>query len=154
MAKKKTWREKLYDVKNLPKVEEIPSHLQKKWGEGTMVIPAPVDVNEIMKIVPEGKVITIAEIRKMLAGKYHATIGCPLTTGIFVNIAAHAAEEDKEEGKEKFTPYWRTLRSGGELNEKFPGGIQRHKELLENEGHQVVMKGRKYKVKNYELSLL
>jgi hypothetical protein len=154
VAKKKTWKEKLYDVKNLPKVEEIPAHLKNKWGAGTMVISAPAEVNEIMKMVPEGKLITIAEIRKMLAMKHKSTIGCPLTTGIFVNIAAHAAEEDKVEGKKNITPYWRTLRTGGELNEKFPGGIQHQRELLENEGHHISIKRNKYKVENYEFSLI
>ena len=154
MGKKKTWKEKLNNSNNLPKVEEIPPHLKKKWGEGTLVVPAPIEVDEIMKQVPKGKVITISEIRKMLAGKHNATIGCPLTTGIFVNISAHAAEEYKLEGVKSTTPYWRTLRSGGELNEKFPGGIQRQKELLEDEGHRVIQKGKKYKVENYELSLI
>jgi hypothetical protein len=52
-----------------------------------------------------------------------ATIGCPITTGIFAWIAAHAAEEDLADGKKRVTPYWRTLKTGGELNAKYPGGV-------------------------------
>jgi len=124
MAKaRKTWREKLADSKNLPKVVEITDKMSKRWGTGTVVIPAPREVDEIMAKVPEGKVTTINQIREIVARRHGATIGCPLTTGIFANIAAHAAEEAAAEGKKDTTPYWRTLKSKGELNEKYPGGI-------------------------------
>lgn len=154
MAKKKSWREKLADSKDLPKVVEINDKMSKRWGTGTVVIPAPKEVDEIMKTVPKGKLITINEIRERLAKKHGATIGCPITTGIFAWIAAHAAEEEAVEGKKDITPYWRTLKSGGVLNEKYPGGIDNLKELLESERHTVVQKGKKYIVEDYEVSLV
>ena len=83
MPKKKSWCEKLQDNKNLPKVEEITDKMSKRWGTGTMVIPAPMEVDEIMKSVPKGKVTTINEIRAMLARKHKASISCLITTGIF-----------------------------------------------------------------------
>jgi len=52
------------------------------------------------------------------------------------------------------TPYWRTLKTGGFLNPKYPGGIMNHKKLLEEEGHTVVQKGRGYIVYNYQKSLV
>jgi len=111
MAKaRKTWREKLADDKDLPRVVEITDKMSKRWGTGTVVIPAPREVDEIMRQVPKGKVITINQIRSMLAKKHGATIGCPITTGIFTNIAARAAEEAAAEGKKDITPYWRTLK--------------------------------------------
>ncbi|MBN2571435.1 MAG: hypothetical protein JXA68_04850, partial [Ignavibacteriales bacterium] len=58
---KKTWKEKLLDNKGLPKIIEINEKLSKRWGEGTCVIPAPIEVNEIMNKVPKGKLITINE---------------------------------------------------------------------------------------------
>ncbi|MEM2999158.1 MAG: hypothetical protein QXV09_00525 [Candidatus Bathyarchaeia archaeon] len=58
-----------------------------------MVIPAPIEVDELMRKVPVGKLVTINEIRAALARKHGAIIGCPLTTGIFAWVAAHAAEE-------------------------------------------------------------
>lgn len=47
-----------------------------------------------------------------------------MTTGIFAWISAHAAEEAAAEGVQDVTPYWRTLKSDGELNEKYPGGVE------------------------------
>jgi hypothetical protein len=153
-AKKKTWCEKLNDNKGLPKVEKINPAMSKRWGTGTVVIPAPIEVDELMRMVPPGKLVTINEIRAALARKHEATIGCPLTTGIFVWIAAHAAEERKRNGEKNITPNWRTLKSGGFLNEKYPGGTEAQRLLLEKEGHTVIKKGKRYVVLNFENSLI
>jgi alkylated DNA nucleotide flippase Atl1 len=153
MSKRKSWFEKLRDSKDLPRVEEITDKMSKRWGSGTVVIPAPVEVDETMKKVPEGKLTTINEIRAALAKKHGATIGCPITTGIFAWIAANAAEELKQKGESDITPYWRTLKTGGIINEKYPGGTEAQKKLLEKEGHKVVQKGRNYVVLDYEKAL-
>ena len=151
--KKKTWCEKLTDNKGLPKVEKITEKMSKRWGKGTVIIPAPIEVDEIMRKIPKGKVTTINEIRAALAKKHNATIGCPITTGIFAWIAANAAEEQRQNGTEPITPYWRTLKTGGVLNEKYPGGVSVQKNLLEQEGHEIVEKGKKFVILNYEKSL-
>jgi len=157
MAKaRKTWQEKLVESKDLPKVVEITGKMSKRWGTGTLVIPAPREVDEIMAKVPEGKVTTINQIRALLAQKHGATIGCPITTGIFVNIAARAAGEAAAEGKKDITPYWRTLKSKGELNEKYPGGVDAQAAHLREEGHTIELgKGKKPpKVKDFEQALV
>ena len=153
MPKRKSWSEKLRDSKGLPKVEKITGKMSRRWGTGTVVIPAPMEVDEIMRRIPEGKLITINEIRAALAKKHKATIGCPITTGIFAWIAANAAEERRQEGEREITPYWRTLKTGGVINEKYPGGVEGQKKLLEREGHEVVQKGKNYVVVDYEKSL-
>jgi len=153
LPKRKSWSEKLQDSKGLPKVEKITDKMSKRWGSGTVVIPAPMEVNEIMRKVPEGKLTTINEIRAALAKKHGATIGCPITTGIFAWIAANAAEEERQKGEKNITPYWRTLKTGGVINEKYPGGVEAQKKLLEKEGHKVVQKGKKCVAVDYEKSL-
>lgn len=153
---RKSWQEKLADSKCLPKVEEITDKMSKRWGTGTVAIPAPKEVDEIMRKVPEGKLITINEIRAILAQKHGATIGCPITTGIFAWVAAHAAEEATAKGKQNITPYWRTLKSGGQLNEKYPGGVEAQAARLKEEGHIIEPgKGKKPpKVKDFEKHLV
>lgn len=150
----KSWREKLTDSKDFPKVVKITGKLRKSWGTGTVVIPAPKEVDEIMKKVPRGKLTTINDIRKKLAKKHGANIGCPITTGIFAWVAAHAAEESAKEGAKNITPYWRTLKTGGLLNEKYPGGVVAQRKMLEGEGHTVVKKGKKHLVADFEKSLV
>jgi hypothetical protein len=154
MAKKKSWREKLNDSKDLPKVAKITGRMTRRWGAGTCVIPAPLEVDELMRKVPKRKLVTINELRETLAKKHKATIGCPITTGIFAWIAAHAAEEAADAGAKRVTPYWRTLKSGGELNPKYPGGIANLKARLEAEGHQVIQKGKRFLVVDFEKSLI
>ena len=58
-----------------------------------------------------------------------------------------------DEASDDKTPFWRTLKANGELNEKYPGGALAQKEKLEAEGHTIIQKGRKnikYYVKDYE----
>lgn len=133
----KSWREKLADSKDLPKVEEITGKMSTRWGTGTVAIPAPREVDEMMRQVPRGKLTTINHIREAIARKHGATIGCPITTGIFAWVAAHAAEEARAEGEADITPYWRTLKVGGVLNEKYPGGVAQQAAHLQEEGHTI-----------------
>jgi hypothetical protein len=76
MAKlRKSWREKLHDSRDMPKVVEVTPEMSQRWGTGTVVIPAPLEVDEIMRQVPEGRLITINQIREKLAKKHHASFG-------------------------------------------------------------------------------
>lgn len=142
MNVKKSWREKLADDKGLPKVCKVTGKLRKRWGVGTFVIPAPREVDALMKQVPKGRVATINELRAALAKKHKTAFACPTTTGIFSWIAAHAAAEAQKEGARRITPYWRTLKTGGELNPKYPGGAEGIARLLRAEGHRIIHKGK------------
>lgn len=58
------------------------------------------------------------------------------------------------EGKKSVTPYWRTIKTGGIINEKYPGGLEYQRQLLEQEGHAVIQKGKKYIVVDHEKALV
>ena len=151
MARRKpTWREKLLDSKGHPTVSPTGGNMSKRFGEGLMLIPAPIEVDEVMRSVRKGKLITIDGIRQRLAAKHNADFTCPITTGIFAWIAAHAADEAEHAGKKRVTPYWRTLKAGGELNPKYPGGIENLRSRLEAEGHTIVQKRKRLFVEDYE----
>ena len=155
--KRKTWQQKLEGGKNLPKTLELePSFpcypaLKKMGAEpGDSVVLAPgLEVDAVMKNVPEGKLVTLKEICQELAKKHQTKYCCTLTTGIFIATAANAAEETKGN-----TPYWRTLKNDGELNKKYPGGVERQKRLLEKEGHTIINKGKRLFVKDFEKKLI
>lgn len=146
---KKTWQEKLQNNKDLPKIFKLEGKAKERFGKGTMVIPKPLDVHNIMKKVPEGKVITTQQIASKLAKKYKADMACPMCTGIFAWISAHAAAEQEAAGGEGI-PYWRTVKSNGELNPKFPGGLAGLEERLKEEGHTFTSKGKKRLVADLE----
>ncbi len=62
-------------AKDLPRIVEIDARMRKSWGEGTCVIPAPREVDELMGRVPKGKLATINDLRAALARRHGATIG-------------------------------------------------------------------------------
>jgi hypothetical protein len=145
---KKTFNEKLNFSGDLPKVETLTNpRLIERCKATTMVIAAPVEYDELMKKVPRGKLTTIDRMMSCMAKKHKAGCACPMTAGIFVNIAAKASEE---RGGKNETPWWRTLKKDGQLNEKFPDGIEGQKIRLEAEGHSVIQKGKRYLVEDYE----
>jgi hypothetical protein len=141
--RKKTWAEKLAKEDGLPEIIKVKPADRARWGGATLVVPRPRDIDALMKQVPKGKLITIAELRQSVAAQHEVEAGCPITCGIFAWIAAHAAEEEAAAGKKKITPWWRTLKTGGELNPKYPGGLVAQQKLLEAEGHEIVVKGKR-----------
>ncbi len=150
---KKSFQQKLHNKKDsLPEVKEITcDKLIAQVGPGKMVIPAPLEIDAIMRSVPEGLLITTDDIRRQQNAKYNAVYTCPLCTGIFTRIAACASEEvDKEP---HMNPWWRTLKAKGEINEKFPGGVEGQIKKLESEGHKIIKRGKKYFVLDYKSAL-
>ncbi len=150
---KKDFNARMNNNKNMPKIVSLDEESAKKWGGKTMVIAPPLAYDEIMRTIPRGKLITTNEIRKSIAKKYKTDITCPMTAGIFINICAWASYQRKD----NITPYWRVLKSDGELNTKYPEGIELQKKYLESEGHKIITKGNKnikYYVEDYEKDLV
>ena len=137
----------------MPKIQVITDEKSiEKYGGDKMYLAPPVDYDKIMKKIPQGKLTTVGEIRDYFAKQSGADFTEPITAGIFVSIAAWASYQRTDDE----TPYWRTLKAKGELNPKYPGGVEAQKARLEAEGHTVLKKGRtniKYYVKDYEKSL-
>lgn len=84
---RKTWLEKL-EGEQEPKVVDGPC------GRGKMLIPKPLDVDALMGKIERGKLVTDKQIRERLAEDFHAAFAFPMTTEIFIRIAAETAEED------------------------------------------------------------
>lgn len=142
--RRRSWTEKLNADQGLPKVATIEGKMSRKWGEGTMVIPAPTEVDALMRKTRKGKIVSINDLRVTLAKQHGVTLACPITTGIFAWIAAHAAAEQESEGKKRVTPWWRTVKTGGELNDKYPGGAAEQARRLQEEGHMIRQKGKRW----------
>ena len=143
----------LHDGKDMPKIQTVTDEKSiRKYGGSRMYFAPPIDYDTVMRRVPFGKLLTVGIIRDYFAKQNGADLTDPMTAGIFVSIAAWASFQRREDE----TPYWRTLKANGELNEKYPGGAEAQKEKLEAEGHTVIKKGRKnirYFVKDYESAL-
>jgi alkylated DNA nucleotide flippase Atl1 len=159
---RKTWQEKLKDKPSFPKVlrleKRFPCYnaVHKMGAEvgDEIVLVNSSEVLAIMKQVPKGRLSTIVEVCKQIARDHGVKACCSLTTGIFIMTAANAVEEASKEGKSLDIPYWRTLKADGFLNEKYPGGQEAHKKLLEGENFRVIARGKKYQVDEYEKYLM
>ena len=153
MANEKDINAMLHDGKDMPKIQTVTDEKSiRKYGGSRMYFAPPIDYDTVMRRVPFGKLLTVGIIRDYFAKQNGADLTDPMTAGIFVSIAAWASFQRMEDE----TPYWRTLKANGELNEKYPGGAEAQKEKLEAEGHTVIKKGRKnirYFVKDYESAL-
>lgn len=150
---KKDFNAMLRDSKDMPKIQIITDEKSiKKYGGNKMYFAPPMAYDEVMRCVPFGKLLTVGTIRAHFAAQNNADLTEPITAGIFVSIAAWASEQRTADK----TPYWRTLKANGELNPKYPGGVQAQKEKLEKEGHTVIQKGRtniRYYVQDYKQAL-
>lgn len=150
---KKDFNAMLHDSKDMPKIRLISDARSiEKYGGSRMYFAPPIDYDRAMRRVPFGKVTTVGTIRALFARQNGADFTEPITAGVFVSIAAWASAQ--RAGDE--TPYWRTLKSNGELNEKYPGGVAAQREKLAAEGHEIIARGRtniRYYVKDYEKSL-
>jgi alkylated DNA nucleotide flippase Atl1 len=155
---KKTWQQKMADKENLPKILKLEKRfpcynavhkMGADAGDDVVLVNAS-EIADVMAKVPRGKLTTIVEICRAIAEKHKVKACCSLTTGIFIMTVANAVEEMKSEGKKNSTPYWRTVKADGSLNEKYPGGTVVQKILLEKEGFRIVQRGKKYLVENFQ----
>lgn len=146
---KKDFNGMLHKDTGMPKIQIITDEAAiRKYGGDKMYFAPPAHYDEVMKRIPSGWLTTVGEIRAYFAEQNHADFTDPITAGIFVSIAAWASFQRTEDE----TPCWRTLKVGGELNPKYPGGVAAQRKKLEEEGHIVLQKGRtniKYYVKDY-----
>src|SRR6266850_1197008 len=148
MKSKLSWREKLERPQE-PKLVKVPPKMTR-FGKGTMLIPTPQLVDGLVRRIPKGRLVTVGELRRKLAADFGADVTCPLTTGIFVRIAAEAAEEDRAKSRRRITPYWRVVKDDGSLNPKFPGGEKLQTECLRSEGLSIVRRGKRTLVRDFE----
>ena len=137
---KKDFNAMLHDSKDMPKFQTITDAKSiEKYGGDRMYFAPPIEYDKVMKRVPYGKVTTVGKIREYFAALSGADFTEPITAGIFVSIAAWASYQRTTDE----TPYWRTLKADGELNAKYPGGVEAQKAKLEAEGHILFKRGGK-----------
>ena len=150
---KKDFNAMLRRDNGMPRIQTVTDKATiRTYGGSRMLLAPPLAYDALMRRVPAGKLTTVGELRAHLARESGADFTDPMTAGIFVSIAAWASHQRSEDK----IPYWRTLKTGGELHPKYPGGVEAQRARLEAEGHTVVQRGRKnlrYYVQDYEKAL-
>ncbi|MGZ3846439.1 MAG: hypothetical protein ACXVLT_00710 [Flavisolibacter sp.] len=132
---RKTWADKL-NIDRQPIVEKAGKDFAGIKTGQLMLIPTPKIVDAYIRQIPKGKEANSERIRKDLAAEFHAEVTCPLTTGIFIRIAAEAAYEEYEKGKplSKITPFWRVISEKSPTAKKLSFGTKLLKEQRKKEG--------------------
>jgi len=119
MSVRKSWGEKLQQCK-APKIVI----LEKAWGGmlagDKMYISSPRELDAAIRLLPSGEVMSIAELRHLLADEHGCAGTCHLTTSMFIRIAAEAAREQLDAGASPadVTPFWRVVAAGSPLAKK------------------------------------
>ncbi|MCX9147366.1 MGMT family protein [Erythrobacter sp. WG] len=141
MAKRKSAIDHLNSGREPHIVHMIPPGAPgfREAAGGAMVVSSPAEVDALVRRLRPGEVATLDTVRAALARRHGVAVACPVSTAIFLNMAARAAEERRIMGvpDEELTPWWRVLKKGGFLNPKFPGGTAAQQALLEAEGVRV-----------------
>ncbi len=115
----KSAREKLAQKKEPKKVVLGGDFSGIKAGQ-KMFVATPQIVADYIQKIPYGETRTIERMRKDIARRRKCDASCPVSTAIFVRIAAEAAIEDMEDGKapEDVIPFWRLVSSGDKVAKK------------------------------------
>lgn len=133
--KRKSWQEKLHNG-STHKVEITDKKFADIPEGATMLVPTPEIVNTYISNIPTGHSVTLQQMRKDLAATYHAAYCCPITSGIFVRIAAEAAYEAHINGSQlaDITPFWRIIDRKSPALKKLSSGPDFVMEQREREG--------------------
>lgn len=87
-----------------------------------MLVGTPQMMDTYIRKIPSGKTKTMHQLRNELARRNKCDATCPVSTAIFVRIAAQAALEELEGGTplREITPFWRVVapedKIAGKLN--------------------------------------
>jgi len=86
----------------------------------TLFVATPKIVDTYIKKIPYGEKRTIERMRRELARRRKCDATCPVSSAIFIRIAAQAAIDEMENGKsvEEVTPFWRLLTSKDKITKR------------------------------------
>ena len=117
----KTASERLSEKKSPKKVVLDKDFAGIKKGQ-TMFVGTPQIVADYMRKIPEGETRTIQRLRNELARRRKCDATCPVSTAIFVRIAAEAAIEEMNDGKKPrdVIPFWRVVAPDDKIAKRLP----------------------------------
>ena len=115
----KTAHERLEANKKEKKVILEKDFAGVKKGQ-RLYVATPRIIDDYINKIPYGKTSSIPILRNELAQQNECDATCPVSTAIFIRIAAQAAIDDLASGKKEqdITPFWRLLSSEDNIAKK------------------------------------
>jgi hypothetical protein len=90
---------------------------------GTLLfVGTPPIIDAYLRKVPPGETRTIERMRRDLARDHQCEATCPVSTAIFLRIAAEAAIENLQQGQActEVSPFWRVVAPDSTIARKLP----------------------------------
>jgi len=114
-----TWQQKL-NAKKEPKLQLLQKAMAGIPAGGNLFFPTPQLIKEFMDRIPQGSLVSLAEMRQQIAQAHEGDGCCPLMTSTSARIVAEAAWEEIESGtkSEQVTPFWRVIEPGSSIAQK------------------------------------
>jgi hypothetical protein len=130
-----TWQQKL-NAKKEPKLQVTQKAMAGVTAGGQLFFPTPQLIKQFIDQIPQGKSVTLAEMRQQVAQTHNGDGCCPLTTSTATRIVAEAAWEEIESGKksEQVTPFWRLIEPGSSIAQKLACGSDFIETMRQQEG--------------------
>lgn len=130
-----TWQQKL-NAKKEPKLQVTQKAIAGVPAGGQLFFPTPQLIKQFIDQIPQGKSVTLAEMRQQVAQTHKGDGCCPLTTSTTTRIVAEAAWEEIESGKkpEQVTPFWRLIEPDSNIAQKLACGSDFIKDMRQQEG--------------------
>jgi hypothetical protein len=121
----RTWREKR-DLRKQPKRVLLEADFAGVKAGQMLFVGTPQLLDAYLRRIPRGETRTIERLRRELARAHRCDATCPVSTAIFLRIAAEAAWEDLESGRgvDEVAPFWRVIEPGSTIAKKLRADSQ------------------------------
>ncbi|MDX2130197.1 MAG: hypothetical protein SFU91_14280 [Chloroherpetonaceae bacterium] len=118
-SKKKTWEEKFH-TRIEPEIKRIDKAFADIPENGLMLIATPKIIEDYVRQIPKGTVVSIKQMRRDLAAEYGAEFTCPVTTGIFLRIVSEVNYERylSTQDASQVAPFWRAIEAKSSILKK------------------------------------
>jgi len=86
----------------------------------TMFVGTPKIIDDYIRKIPYGETRTVPRLRNEIARRRKCDAMCPVSTAIFIRIAAEAALEQMRAGADaaNVTPFWRLVEPKSQIAKK------------------------------------
>ena len=126
-------------------IVQIAPQLERFFGtSGRMLKPCAATVAALVAQIPSGQVVTSDVLRRKLADQFGVEVACPHDTKMALLEISHDSSLNQSGLN---IPYWRVIKTNGELNHQYPGGLEAQVALLQSEGFTVDDSGKKPRIK-------
>lgn len=100
-----------------PVIVDIPEKMEKFFGQkGTMLHPEMDRIENLIRLVPQGKFVTLNTLTNKMAKDVHADVVCPMRT---VNAVKKIIEKYVDNSNDS-VPFWRVVNNNHEIiNSKY-----------------------------------